>query len=362
MSRMLLRALVLSLISGPRAGTGQPSDWPEAVAPVIRWSSGVVAKDVQVVGGSVFVEGKGSLVVLDGDSGRHLWVQPLGNQASPRLADPMLVMDGTVAVAVGHRVLMLNSRTGEIVAEAKIPGGSVRLMAGPPLVIETERHLTGSVILRLDNETGKTLATRRSNFVDAIWVKEGILLVRANRSTPKEAPEMHTLTAFRASDLQQLWQIRADSPELHEVGGVSVVSEIAEHDRGGKFMPIDLQTGQMAPPLPRRGPVESEWGGATWEVESIDSGNDFSQMRRNEPATGAAVWTLNIPFAVTGLLRDQDMLYLSGSTGADHFLAAIEWASGKPVKLFHALPAIRQLFRCDGFFVVWTFDGRILSF
>jgi hypothetical protein len=104
--------------------------------------------------------------------------------------------------------------------------------------------------------------------------------------------------------------------------------------------------------------VEAEWGGATWELESIDAAEGHSRMRRNDPGTGEAIWVHDVPFDVTGFLQDRDLLYLFGPDG----LATLEWHSGKPIGLVRGIPQIRTLFQCNGSFLAWAFDGRVLSF
>ncbi len=360
MRQIIRRALALSvLILLPRAALELQSPWPDGPAPVVRWSREIVARDVLFGGGSVFAQTKGSLVALDGDSGEQLWEQSLGNENSPRRpADPMVVLDDRIAVGVGHEVLVFDSRTGSQVSRTEILGGPARIIAGPPLLVETQWRLAGSVILRIDPDSGRVLTRQRSNLVERIWVRDGILLVMAYRSSSEKAPEMHILRAFRASDLNLLWSLRADWPELHEVDGVSVLSVIANHDRGGKYMPINLRTGELGPPLPRRGPVESEWGGATWELESVDSGDNFDRMRRNDPANGSAIWTQDIPFPVTGFLHDRATLYLFGGDG----LAVLDWSTGRPRQVLQSFQRIRELFIFNDSLVAWTFGDRIISF
>jgi hypothetical protein len=360
MSQIVRQALAVSAaVLGLESGLGAQSASPEVPGALIRWSREIEARGVLFGAGSVFVQTQGALIALDGETGQQLWEQPLGNEESPRRpADPMILLEGKIVVGVGHRVSVFDGRTGSLVSRVEVLGGAVRFIAGPPLVVETEWRLSGSVILRIDPDTGKTLTRQRSNLVMDISIHDGVLLVRADRSSPKEAPELHTLSGFRASDLKLLWSIRGDWPELHVVDGVSVLGVSADHDRGRKYMPINLQTGDLAPPLPKRGPVEAEWGGATWELESVDSGDNFDRMRRNDSANGGAVWTRDIPFPVTGFLRDRTTLYLYGGDG----LAVLDWGTGSPRQILRTFQHIRELFVFTNSLVAWTFDDRIISF
>jgi len=348
-------AVVLALWSA----LGAQSASPDTPGVVVRWSREIEAREVLLSAGSVFVQTKGALIALDAESGRQIWEQPLGNEESPRRpADPMILLDDKIVVGVAHKVSVFDAGTGSLVSRTEIPGGPARLIAGPPLVVETEWRLAGSVIFRIDPASGKILARQRSNFVEGIFLRDGVLLVKAYRSSPEEAPEMHILSAFRASDLKTLWNMRADWPELHEVDGVAVLSVIADYDRGGRYMPINLQTGELGPPLPRRDPVEAEWGGATWELESVDSGDNFDRMRRNDPASGSPIWTQDVPFPVTGFLRDGSKLYLYGGDG----LAVLDWETGRLRQVLKSFQPIRELFLLNESLVAWTFDDRILSF
>ncbi len=362
---MLTTAIITCFVlsAGVLAASALPqASWPDASPPVVHWSTAIPAKDVQHRNNLVIVLGKGRLIALDADTGTALWARAVGNAASPRLVDPMLLLDGRVVLSIGNRLLILSADTGAEKAVTTLFGGSIRLLAGPPLVAVADWRLVGSVLLRIDEGTGTILARRRQSLVDEIWLRDHVLLSRAWRAALPGASQSHSLTALSPSTLQVLWRLRASFPRLHEIDDAPFVSFISSHDRGGSVASINLMTGALAPPLPRRDPVSSEWWGSSWDLEDIAFDEWSSTLRRNSPATGRPVWTASVPFAVTGFRRERETLTIWGNTQAAGYVALLDWASGRPQNLIGPLPTLRDLVRNGHPFIAWTLDGRLFSF
>ena len=105
---------------------------------------------------------------------------------------------------------------------------------------------------------------------------------------------------------------------------------------------LDLSTSRLGDFLPTKPPTEITWGGATWQIETVTSSEKIEpaceRLRVNDPATGKG-WTIDLPFAVTDTLHVADHLYVfGGSDDTHHFLADLDWRSGRIAHLWSGIP------------------------
>ncbi|HEV7519370.1 MAG TPA: hypothetical protein VGR07_24025, partial [Thermoanaerobaculia bacterium] len=142
--------------------------------------------------------------------------------------------------------------------------------------------------------------------------------------------------------LKPVWRIETPRalPQLEPIGGrVHLARRSPREDRDSEFLPVDPATGHLGRPLPpRRGhAVDPGW---PWEIQSLRGEGEGSELlRRNDPESGKAVWTRELPCRVEAVARDKDTLYAScGRGGGRGVLAILSWANGEIRQLAYGLP------------------------
>jgi hypothetical protein len=197
----------------------------------------------------------------------------------------------------------------------------------------------GSTLFALDDD-GRIRAQRIVRNVEELWLAGQTIIARTTRNLNDEAPEMNVVAAFRASDLALLWEFRSKGADVQQIDGRWCVGDTP----WSPMRSLDVATGHLGDFLPAKPPTEVTWGGATWQIETVTSSENnepaCDRLRVNDPAKGKG-WIIDLPFSVTNTLHVADHLYVFGSSDdTHHFLAELDWRSGRILHLWNGLPML----------------------
>lgn len=323
----------------------KPVAFEQSPATVV-WTVPVKATDVALAGNLVLVETSSAVMALDASSGAKRWETSMAHADATGRADPMVVIHGRVFVNLGRELRIVALADGHILKNAAMPRW-MRMLQGPPLIaVANNAPQLGSTLFALDDD-GRIRAQRITRNVEKLWLAGETIVARMTRNIYNEAREMNVVAAFRASDLSLLWQFRADGADLQQIDGRWYIGDAS----WSPMRSLDLATGQRGAALPSKPLTDVTWGGATWQIEIVASSEDrkvaCDRLRVNDPATGNG-WTLDLPFGVTNTLRDSERLYVFGSDKTHHFLAAIDWRTGRLDHLWNSIPMLLDRLYVNG--------------
>jgi hypothetical protein len=323
------------LASAALAQPCKPVSFEQAPATIV-WSTPVQAVDAALAGDVLVVETPSAVMALNASSGTKRWQVSVAHTDASGRTDPMVVTNGRVFVNLGRVIRIIALADGLTLKDAAMPRW-MRMLVGPPLIaVANNAPQVGSTLFALD-DNGRIRAQRITRNVEELWFAGEIVVARMSRNIYNEAPEANVIAAFRASDLTLLWQFRARGADLQHVNGRWYIGSTP----WSPMRSLDLTTGQLGDPLPSKPPTDVTWGGATWQIEIATRSEDpkvaCERLRVNDPATGKA-WTVDLPFDVTNTLRAAERLYVFGSDDSHHFLAAIDWRTGRLDRLWNGLP------------------------
>lgn len=311
------------------------------VPATIVWKMLIDVRDAKPAGDLIVVETRSRILGVSSMTGATSWDAPLAHSEDTFRTDPMVVLQDRVAVALGQEILFVSTRDGKTLARAVMPRW-VRMLAGPPLiaVVNNDPRL-GSTLYALDGD-GRIHARMITRNVEEMWIADGRVIARTVRNIAAEAPEYNVVAAFSASDLTPLWKFRSNGADLQQIAGRWYIGATP----WSPMRLLDLETGRLDAALPAKEPSEITWGGATWEVEVVASAEgkrrEFpvcERLRVNDPASGQARWISDLPFAITFTTLIDDRLYVFGSSSdTQHFLAALDWRSGRLLHLWSGIP------------------------
>src|SRR5580693_2229510 len=346
----------LTMAAGPAAA--EPADLRLLPTVVRAWDRKMSAERVAVHPPAVYVKSGGQLTALALRSGRVLWSRNLGEGSC--CGDDLLVTDRTVVAAADDKLFLLNADDGTTRSEIDL-GAGISAIAGPPVVV----LLAGSnELLAIDPDSGQlTGRLPLDGEVEDLAVAGGYALANLGGSDE----EHRTTAGFMADTLRPLWRIetRLALPQLERIGDRVYLERWREGaGEEGEFLPIDPATGRLGRALPPRGghPIDAGW---PWEVQSLPaaSGDEMHErLRRNDPDTGKAVWTTELPCRVQDLAKSGGTLYAScGRGGGRGVLATLAWASGEVQLLAYGLPR-GHAFLVGGDLVVVAAEDEVAAF
>jgi len=309
----------------------------EPLPAAIVWTTPAPAFDAALVGDTLVVETKSSIVAIDARSGVKRWTTNIIHADAAGRTDPMVVTHGRVFVNLGRELRIVPLSDGRLISTVKLPR-SLRMLEGPPLIgVADNSPQLGSTLFALDDD-GRIRAQRIVRNVEELWLDGETVIARMTRNLYDEAPEMNVVAAFRTSDLALLGQFRAKGADLQKIDGRWYIGDTP----WSPMRSVDLATGRLGGFLPPKPPTDVVWGGATWQIETVTSSEKdqpaCDRLRVNDPATGKG-WTIDLPFAVTNTLHVAGHLYVfGGSDDTHHFLAELEWRSGRINRLWSGIP------------------------
>jgi len=329
-------------------------------APVrVLWRTASKVREIYRAGNTLVIQNLWGVSAVDADSGAVLWSYHLKNDSRP-LAE-LAVLSDRVAVVDFNEIIFFALRRGEEIHRTKVERFVARL-AGPPLIAVMDNYRrVGSTMFAL-NPDGSIAARRIVRHVHLLTMSGDVAVAQLDRNPGEEWPTLYKLQGFDAVTLQPLWQIGGTiSTEIQEIGGRP---HIIETPWGENPRPIDIRTGRLGPPIPKREGRDEIWAAATWEFETPTSTpgprNEYAsceRARRNDPAGGRPKWSVDLPFAVTATLRDGETFYMFGSADAQHhFLVAVDWSSGRLLGAWSGMPDIHTMVKFKGRIIGGTFD------
>jgi PQQ-like domain len=338
MRRLVFLAIVL--VAPPVLAQPCRPSAPASFPANIVWSADIVAVDSALAGKTLIVETRQKLIALDVESGRTQWEVDIAHHDATGRTDPMVVAHGRVFVDLGRELLVVSVAGGRQLVRAKLPQWT-RMLKGPPLIaVANNAPVLGSTLYALDDE-GRIRARRMTRYVEELWLAGEIVVVRMSRNPTDDGTQPNVVAAFRASDLAPLWSFGAKSADLQQIGGHWYIGDTP----WSPMRRLDLATGRRGEALPAKEPAEITWGGATWEIEIVTEAEEnepaCDRLRVNDPATGRARWTADLPFSVTHTLRDGDRFYVFGGTDETHqFVAQLNWLSGAIERMWSGVPML----------------------
>ena len=327
----LLVSVLLSLLGSTASqdspDLARPRDLPSVK---VRWTWNRPARGLKIDGDVAYVLSFDRIAALDARDGSTVWEKVIpGSGGWAGMADPF-VAGGFVAISAETKLLLLDKTTGDTRHEIDL-GGAVVAIAGPPLVAIVGDGGSMLRLVRLDPATGTVQSERNliGGMAD-LKLENDVVLVHA---TSFEEEERTTLTAFRAQDLSELWhQAFPSSLTLEKIGGrLYVLLPGSECGVEGDRVPLDLQSGRVGEPLPRREPGEP-WKGLDWELQAtwINAGQTASRLRRNSPSTGEGLWSVELPCAPKSFARAAETLFVDcGHAHGRGLLLVLDWKTGE---------------------------------
>jgi len=99
------------------------------------------------VNGAVFVTGEHSVVAFDAYTGQELWVreiQQAGRMGAKYASANFAADDDSLYLAIGHECLRLDQTTGKTLATYRVPAALAENKALPPGFLEEDRHKAGT--------------------------------------------------------------------------------------------------------------------------------------------------------------------------------------------------------------------------
>lgn len=327
----------------------KPVAYP-AVPATIVWRDPSAASDSVLVDGTLVMQTKTHLRALDAVSGRVRWETLVARGGSEWKTD-LVVSGGRLFVNRGEELLIVAVSDGRDLARVRTPRW-FQLLKGPPLIaVSRNEPVLGSTLYALD-EDGSVRAKRMVRRVDALWVIGDTVVAKLGRNSELDGPEPHLVSAFRSQDLTPLWSFGAGGADLQEIGGRWYIGDTPWSD----MRPLDLATGKLGPPLPRKEPTEVTWGGATWEIEIVTSSAErqpeCERLRVNDPATGRPRFTIDLPFSAIAFLRDGERFYAAGSG----YVARLNWRTGAIERLWSGLPMLQEVYIVRGLLIGVAFS------
>jgi hypothetical protein len=334
--RTALPLAALMIATSLSAQPCKPVVYSQSAAEIV-WTVPVAAFDAALAGDTLVIETKSNIVAVDAASGVKRWETSIIHADASGRTDPMVVTNGRVFVSLGRELRILALADGRVLRDVPMPLWT-RMLYGPPLIaVANNSPRLGSTLFALDGD-GRIRAQRIVRNVEDLWIDGQTVISRLTRNLYNEAPEMNVVAAFRASDLALLWQFRAKGADVQQIDGRWYIGDTP----WSPMRALDVATGHLGDFLPPKPPTEVTWGGATWQIETVTSAENgesaCDRLRVNDPATGKG-WTIDLPFGVTNTLRAADHLYVFGSSDdSHHFLAELDWRSGRIDHLWNGLP------------------------
>jgi outer membrane protein assembly factor BamB len=307
----------------------------------------VVRKD------TLYVRGGGQLAAIAIASGQTLWSRTLGEGCC---TDDFLVTDRTVITSSDGSLFLWNARDGA--ARGRLDLGpffdeGITAFSGPPIVALLPN--TGE-LFAVDADSAEVTGrlSLEGDMMD-LAVEDGIAVV--NRVTIGEG--VGTTAGYKADSLEPLWRITTPGlvSQLEWIGGRVFLVRYLGMGKGNELLPLDPATGRLGRPLPaRRGRALGP--GWPWEIQSLPGAGETGELRRDDPETGKAVWTTELPCQVEGVARDKGTLYASCSRGGGReLLVVLSWASGEVRQLAYGLPRGQAFFLAGKLLVVGSDDA-----
>lgn len=320
-----------------------------------------LASDVRIVGDAVFVGTAEQLQKLDLSTGKAFWTYRFKEEYVPKFA----VLADRVAVARDdHYVVFLNLADGKEVKRTDA-GEWIRFLTGPPLLAITQAtDASESRLIRL-SESGTILATRPIPRATDVLMIGNVAAVESKRGVAD--PDHEVMTGYDLSTLQALWSEKSGTFNKQVIGDHLYLGDIFWSE-GAKA--IDPATGAIDALVPTREPykiggskefdlqvVTSTWTGA-WSP-------DFATcegLRRNDATTAKVLWQTDVPFGVSGTLRDGARLYVAGSLDPDHrYLLTVDWNTGKVEACWSGVPKLSRLQRAGDWILGYDRDAELVA-
>lgn len=244
-------------------------------------------------------------------------------------------------------VYFLNRRTGEEISRVDLHEW-IGFLQGPPLLAVTWGiNSPESELVRL-SEDGTVLHRRTVPRVSSVRVIGDVAAVGSDK---EDTDADDTLTGFDLATLQPLWSEKSYTFNTQVIGGRLYIGNIS-WSKGAKA--LDPRTGVAKVTIPEREPfaqggseefdlqvVTSKWTGY-WDPYTATCNG----LRRNDSTTAKTKWRIDLPFHVSGTLRDGKRLFVAGSRDSAHrYLVALDWETGKIEKAWSGVPYMDRLIR-----------------
>jgi putative pyrroloquinoline-quinone binding quinoprotein len=367
--RALRVTLVLAgLLAGSRVGGGEIPNPRALPSLIVRWSWSGPVEALLVDEGLAYARAKGRVVALDAATGAVRWEASCPGEPEAYWRGPWHV-GGVVVLSAGSRLCLLDRGTGQI-RHMLDAGGTVVFVAGPPLIAGISIEPPGEAgaepadprapprrtarLVVVDAERGRILAQRDvgQSLYDLAIEDEAVVGI-----VGPAAEGGPTLIALEARDLAPRWSASPRvSSSFQRVQGRLVLEVDGEGDNP-EYRPLDAQTGRIGEPLPQRESCGCERG-APWELQILEREGGGSRLRRNDPATGRALWTAPLDCTPGDSTRDGDRLYLVCAMGrARPLLLVLDWGLGSVRQTAYGLRAMSAPTAYHDLLVVRTAEG-----
>jgi len=286
----------------------------------VVWRSDVMPQASAMAGDTLILATGSRVVALDAATGATKWeVLTKGNQ---------IVVDGDrVVIGGSDEVVIIALHDGRVLFRRAMPEAT-NFLKGLPLVAASNGW--PSHIYLLDRD-GAVRAKRIVRHIESMWIADGTIVVSSTANAGlSEGPTV--VAGFSTTDLAPLWKFNAFNAELQKIAGrwYFGATPIADMFR------LDPTTGHRGAAMPPKEPALDLDPRSTWEVE-IDSLREWhrARIRINDPATGHARWTVDLPFAVAATLSDGPHFYAAGLGDNDGiFIAEIDAATGHVQRIY----------------------------
>jgi len=327
------------------------------VAPAISASPARIAwraDDVhttRVDDGFVYVETLSTLRKVNAASGATIWTYRFtADSVSPEF---VVLPDRIAIVRDDHFIAFLDRGTGELLSKADA-GEWIRFLAGPPLLVVTQGvDAPVSTVIRMTSD-GTVLSSSIAPRVRDLLIVDHVAVLE---SDGESADDQDLMSGYDLDTLQRLWSEKSHTFNKQVIGDRLYLGDIF-WSKGAKA--LDPRTGTTKVFVPVRDPF-AIGGSEDFDLQVVDSawvGNwdpyrgTCNGLRRNDARTAKTMWRTDLPFHVSGTLRDGATLYVAGTRDAEHrYLVAMDWKSGKVERAWSGVPYMSDLKRVGNLIV-----------
>lgn len=328
----------------------------------ILWRTPAVIR-AEVDGDAVFVETRRNLRRVDAKSGATIWTYSFATEED--VPPQFVVLPRRVAIIRDEKFISFLARdTGEELARRDV-GEWVRILAGPPLTVVTQAtDAKVSTLIRLDSD-GTIVSHRTVPLVNDLTIVDGVAAAESEQGIVD--PDLDAMTGYDLDTLQTLWSEKSFTFNKQVIGNRLYLSDIFWSD-GAKV--LDPKTGVIERMIPKRDPfqiggsekfdlqvVTTKWEGA-WSPHFATC----EGLRRNDATTGRTKWQVDLPFRVSGTLREGRVLYVAGSRDTNNrLIAALDWNSGKVEQAWSGVPEMSELHRTGNEIIGFDLAGELVA-
>lgn len=313
---------------------------------------------------AILVQTEAGLRLLDASTGTERWHHAYKLDEYERTPQLVVLHDAVAMERNDQEIVFLDLETGKMSQTVDL-GQWIHFLVGPPLVAitkETNAYVSSLVLVSSDGKVSPPLVVPG---VTGAFVYRDVLVLKQSNSLVGHERDM--LSGYRLDDLKRIWSFKSFTFNTQTIDGALLMGDIF-WSQGATA--IDVQTGEVLRKIPVRDPFKM--GGSTeFDLQVVSSQwkgpwspyfATCETLRRNDAVIGATIWTADLPFHVTGTLRDDDAIYIAGSRDAKHrFLVRLDWRTGEILRAWTRVPLISEMSKVDSLLFGFDLSAKLVA-